>query len=232
MRALLGRHFHVCMAGLIVMVVLAGFGPGLGTRLFAAPRPLPLVLHLHVALCSAWVMLFATQTWLASRGSMRLHRRLGMSGVAVGAVLAPLGLLTALVMGAREANPAALDGSALSIPLNDMASFAACFWLALCWRKRPGFHARLMLIATCCLTVAAFARLPPWLVPELSWYLYVDALIVLGALRDLWLEGRVHTVYRYALPALAASQAAAMGLMLRPPPFWSDMSASLLRAFL
>jgi hypothetical protein len=57
--------------------------------------------------------------------------------------------------------------------------------MAIYWRDRPEFHRRLMLIATCELTAAAFVRFPqvfhswPW------FYAGVDLLVFLGVLRDL-----------------------------------------------
>ena len=41
-----------------------------------------------------------------------------------------------------------------------MTSFTVLFWLAIYWRKKPEFHRRLVLIATCALTSAGFGRWP------------------------------------------------------------------------
>jgi hypothetical protein len=90
----------------------------------------------------------------------------------------------------------------LIIPLSDMAAFAICFGLAILWRKVPERHRRLMLIATCVLTGAAFGRIPVMHSP-LSFYGGVDGLILLGVLRDLAVSHRIHTVYLAALPLLA-----------------------------
>jgi hypothetical protein len=48
----------------------------------------------------------------------------------------------------------------LIVPLFDIVAFAICFGLAILWRKNPERHRRLMLIATCALTGAAFGRMP------------------------------------------------------------------------
>lgn len=108
--------------------------------------------------------------------------------------------------------------SFFAIQLLDMVSFTTAFWLAVYWRRNPEFHRRLMLIATCVLTAAAFARFPH-MNPELA-YSGVDGLIVLGVVRDLIVNRKVHVVYRYALPALIVFQAVMIQLWLRHPAWW------------
>jgi hypothetical protein len=41
-----------------------------------------------------------------------------------------------------------------------LTSFTIPFVLAICWRRKPELHRRLMLIASCALTAAAFVRFP------------------------------------------------------------------------
>src|SRR5690348_5444430 len=95
----------------------------------------------------------------------------------------------------------------LAIQFNDMVSFTVCFALAILWRRKPEFHRRLMLIATCVLTTAAFARFPGIGLPMLGWtYVCVDSLIALGVVRDLSVNRRIHQVYLYALPVLIVAQ--------------------------
>lgn len=55
--------------------------------------------------------------------------------------------------------------------------------------------------------------------PELA-YSGVDGLIVLGVVRDLIVNRKVHVVYRYALPALIVFQAVMIQLWLRHPAWW------------
>jgi hypothetical protein len=48
--------------------------------------------------------------------------------------------------------------SFLIVPLWDMVVFTTAFALAVYFRKKPEYHKRLVLIATCALTAAAFGR--------------------------------------------------------------------------
>ena len=68
------------------------------------------------------------------------------------------------------------------VPFNDMAAFAVTLSLAIYWRKKPEFHRRLILIATCALTAAGFGRFPINFPPPLNFYYGVDLLILLGVI--------------------------------------------------
>ena len=78
----------------------------------------------------------------------------------------------------------------------DLSCFAIPFSLAIYWRRRPEFHRRLMLVASCALTNAAFGRFP--FLPHPFSPAGVDALIFLGILRDLIVDRRIHKVPRAA----------------------------------
>lgn len=228
LRKALDRWFYFGMAWLVLLVVAYGFGRGLGGRLLHPAVPLPWILHVHALVFSGWVLLFLVQSGLVRRHQVRLHRRLGMLGAGLGAALPLLGVATALVMRQWHASRGPVNDAFLAVSFNDMLTFAVTFGLALHWRRQPEFHRRLMLIASCALTVAAFARFPRTLVPANAWYAGVDLLIALGLLRDLVVEGRVHRAYRIGLPGVMAGQALALYLALAAPDGW----LALLRACL
>jgi hypothetical protein len=113
----------------------------------------------------------------------------------------------------------------LIVPLSDMAAFAICFVLAILWRINPERHRRLMLIATCALTGAAFGR---FMHSPLYFYGGVDGLILLGALRDLAVSRRIHTIYLIAIPLLVAEQTSAAQMFLHRASFWIRIAHGLL----
>jgi hypothetical protein len=116
----------------------------------------------------------------------------------------------------------------LIVPLNDMSCFAACFSLAVIWRRRPEYHRRLMFMSTCCLTAAAFARFP-FLRPltAIRWYGGVDLLIFLGVARDLFVIGKVHPVYRFGIPPLVVAQMVTMAIFITREPYWMALARKL-----
>jgi hypothetical protein len=228
LRTALERWFYFGMAWLVLAVVAYGFGRGLAGRLLHPAAPLPWILHVHALVFSGWVLLFLVQSGLVRGHAVRLHRRLGMLGAVLGTALPVLGVATALAMRQWHARQGPVNDAFLAVSFNDMLTFAVAFGLALRWRRRPDRHRRLMLIASCALTVAAFARFPRTLVPADTWYAGVDLLIGLGLLRDRIVDGRVHRVYAIGLPAVMAGQALALYLALAAPAGW----LALLRTWL
>ncbi|OOG46067.1 hypothetical protein B0E50_17225 [Rhodanobacter sp. C01] len=219
-RKFLGRFFYLGMSLLVAVVVIFGFSHTIGTNLLHPDRPRPLILHFHAIVFSGWVALFITQSALVRTSRVTLHRSLGMFGAMLGGLLPFLGITTAVVMQHWHGSQDGAGNAGLSLPFNDMVTFSIAFGLALYWRRRLEFHRRLMLIATCCLTGAAFARFPENVVPENAFYACVDLLVLLGVVRDLLVARHVHVVYRYGLPCMIASQATAQYLMLAAPSPW------------
>jgi hypothetical protein len=111
----------------------------------------------------------------------------------------------------------------------DMLAFAVTFGLAVFWRRRPEHHRRLMLMASCGLTAAAFAHFPTWLVPDNAWYVGVDALILIGAVRDWIVMRRVHSVFLCGESALVLGQAMTMWIYLSGARVWIAIARALLR---
>jgi hypothetical protein len=127
----------------------------------------------------------------------------------------------------REGGAEALPG--IIVPLWDMVAFTVAFALAFGWRGRPEVHRRLMLIASCALTAAAFGRFPSPLIADTWFYAGVDLLVLIGAARDLVVTGRVHPVYRYALPILVVGQLLAMSPTVRNSTPWLRFAQALIR---
>jgi hypothetical protein len=187
-------------------------------------------LYLHAILFTAWVVVFVAQTALIRARRVAWHRRLGLAGVVLGALMPIIGVATALAMTRLHRIENHADHAAfLSVSFFDMLAFAITFGLAVHWRRWPDYHRRLMFLATAGLTVAAFARLPTWLIPTNLWYVAVDTLIVVAAVCDQLVVHRVHPVYRYGLPLLALGQGVAMWLYLSRPSGWLTLANAMLR---
>jgi hypothetical protein len=224
------RNFYLGVALAVTLVVAVGFGPTVNTSLFHPPLPRPRILHLHAAVFSAWVLLFVTQAALVRSRRVAWHRRLGLGGIILGALMPVVGIATALAMTRVHHAESNIDGEPfLIVSFFDMFAFAVTFWLAMYWRRRPEYHRRLILMATCGLTVAAFARFPNWLMPDNAWYVGVDALILAGVARDWTVVRRVHGVYLYGLPTLALLQATTMWIYLSRAPAWVKIAHALLQ---
>ena len=226
----LSQYFYFCMSLLVAVVVIYGFGQTVDNRLIHATPPRPWLLWVHGAVFSGWVAFFIFQSALVRTHHVKLHRLTGWFGAALGALIPVLGIATFIVMARfrithfHQYGIKPFFGSAVL----DMISFAVPFWLAIYWRKKPELHRRLVLIASCALTGAAFARFPMLPHPHGLAYACVDALILLGVVRDLIVNRRIHSVYRYALPILIVCQIFAVRLAFHPPAWWVKLTNAII----
>lgn len=203
---LLDKHFYFGMALLIVPIVIGGFSVTINQRLFHPTTPPPAILWYHGAIFFGWLLFFILQSALVRTRNVKWHRKLGWFGVGLGAAVLTLGVSTTVVMHRFEVitlhQKYAINF--ISVPLLDMVCFGVTFGLAILWRRKPEYHRRLLLIATCTLTAAAWGRIT--LLPGFWFYSGVDFLIFLGVVRDLIVTRRVHRVYLLALPLLITAQ--------------------------
>ena len=171
---------------------------------------------IHSVVFSGWVLFYIAQSALVRARNVRLHRRVGRFGVVLGASLPILGTITTVVIRRFDLQYSELRKIApnVAIGLLDLASFTVPFVLAIYWRKKPEVHRRLMLVATCGLTAAAFVRFPSIFHPWPWYHLAVDLLIALAMARDLLVERRIHVVYLSFLPLLFVAQIAVMSTVV------------------
>jgi len=192
------RYDHVffsAMSLLMLVTVFVGFARTYYLAgVFHAPLP-SLIIHMHGAAFSCWILLLATQASLVSAGRVDIHRRLGITGVLLACLMVVLGVLAATDSLVREAGPAGRDPKFFYIiPLTDMLIFATLVFFAFRARSNPPAHKRLILVATVALIIAAIARWPLALVhrnPIRAALLSYLFLLVL-AVYDLWSTRKVH----------------------------------------
>jgi len=213
------------MAGLVVW----GFSHTVNDNLFHAKPPRPLLLWMHGAAFSTWIVFFIAQSALVRVRKVTVHRTLGWFGAGLAAVMVMLGFTIAVVMTRFDVHVLHQQGveSFLSIPFLDMIVFGTCITLAILWRTRPDYHRRLMFVATCELMDAAIGRFDFWFNHSV-FYFGLDLLIVAGLLRDLIVDGRIHKVYLYALPVMAVGQALAVYLWRGNPVWWQGITRAIL----
>ena len=199
---LLSRYFYFLMALLIPAIVVFGFSFTIVKNLIHPTVPRPRMLYVHAAIFSGWLVFFLLQSTLVRIRHVKWHRRAGWFGAGLGALIPVVGTATTITMArfnASQLHQSHVEAD-LIIPLWDMVAFTVTFALAIWWRKRPEFHRRLVLVATCALTAAAFGRFPARLLSPIYFYAGVDVLVGFGALRDWIIDRRIHQVYLYTLP--------------------------------
>jgi len=207
-----GRRFdHVffsAMALLMLATVFVGFARTYYLAgVFHAPLP-SVIIHLHGAAFSCWILLLVTQTSLVSAGRVDIHRRLGVAGFLLACVMVVLGVLAATDTLMRHGGPPGRDPQAFYIvPLTDMVVFGTLIFFAFRDRSDSAAHKRLILVATIGLTIAAIARWPflgqrnPVKSALVS---YIFLLMLVGY--DLWSTRKVHRATIWAGVFLVAVQ--------------------------
>jgi len=191
------RYDHVffsSMAWLILATVFLGFARTYYLAgIFRAPLP-SLIIHLHGAAFTGWILLLVTQTSLVAAGRVDIHRRLGIAGFFWACLMVTLGVLAATDSLVRNAGPAGRDPKFFYIiPLTDMLVFATLISFAFRFRSNPATHKRLIFVGTVALMIAAIARWPIWshrdpVTAALTSYIFL--LILLAY--DLWSTRKVH----------------------------------------
>lgn len=227
----LERYFYFSMSLLVAAVVVYGFSHTIGENLLhASPIP-PFILTIHAIVFPGWVLFFILQSALVRSHNVPLHRTLGWAGVALAATLVVVGTLTARGMDRFHIQlaPAHANGirAFMIIQMMTMVLFPIFFTLAIIWRRKPEFHRRLMLLATCILTDAAWARFPHSSL--VLAFCGADFLILLGVTRDLIVNRRVHKVYLYALPLLIVVQTIVLQTYFHRSAWWLSIAGVLLR---
>lgn len=233
----LDRGFFAGFVAASWLAVLVGFAPSVSQRLDGqADYPAPVILVLHVAVFTAWLLLLTVQVALVGAGRAALHRRLGISGV----LLVPLMIVTGMgaeIFSQNFFTPRYPANAAFFIaPITEMGIFAVAAALAFQQRRNAPRHKRLMLIATSMVLAAAFNR---WwgdpifgLMGDGFWgmllrtFLGPDLLILLASLYDLLTRGRVHPVYSIGGPLIIAAELATS--MIYHSPAWPPLVRTML----
>jgi hypothetical protein len=193
--------FFSGMAAVALIVVLIGFARTYFLAgLFWAPLP-NLLVHIHGAVFTLWIVLFITQISLVSLGRIDLHRRLGLFGFVLAIVMIVLGTVTATDRLARHVaqpgNETVEDVRAFyAVPLGDMLIFSTFVYFGYHNRFQTAVHKRLMLFATLSLLDAGFDRWPvfdPYTLPLVHLICFTPLLLLIIGY-DWWSTGKVQSV--------------------------------------
>ncbi len=192
-------------------IAFAGFARTFYLKPLFATRPLPLYLHLHGLIFSAWFVLFLVQTRLVAARRLAWHRRLGIAGAALAALGALVAMGVAYHAGRRFylTNPVgfAAEGRPLALDFGASLTFAALVSAALCFRARPEIHKRLMALASCSILLPAIGRIPGLFDVAGLWGLvgFSEILPISCIAYDTVVHRRLHAAFAWGGLALVSS---------------------------
>lgn len=201
--------FFSGMALLILAIVFLGFARTYFLAgVFRAPLP-NLLIHLHGAVFSSWIILLVAQTSLVSAGRTDIHRRLGVFGFLLASLMVILGIVAGTDALRRGFTPPGIDPKTFYIvPVTDMLFFGTLVYFAFRSRFNPAAHKRLILIATSALLIAAVSRWPFAFVngKVLIATLISDSVVLILAAYDLFSTGKLHRATLWAGISLIVAQ--------------------------
>lgn len=212
------RFFRTTAISMAVLIIASFSLHFLAGRSSLSARPL---VHAHGLVFMAWVLIFTTQAWLGSTGSLAMHRRLGR----VAALWVPL----LVVMGTWLTVDTVQRGTApfffqpqhfvIANPLGVLV-FAALVVAAVRLRAQTDWHVRLQICAMAAILGPAFGRLlpAPLMIP---WTYEVSVLCGLlfplaGIVRDMRLGLGVHRAWLWGISAIISTLLVAQLLASSP----------------
>ena len=194
------NRFYLMMSIACTLGIFVGFSRTYYLRGYFGTAKLPVLLHIHGIVFTAWMIYFVAQAALIANRRVSVHRRLGYAG----AVLAS----TMVVLGAAVSYYTSKYGLTLPIPfthnpegaffftLLNILLFGAFVTAGFYFRRNRQTHQRLMLMCIVCeLMPSAFGRLPAASSPKALIFLFVLA----GPVYDLITLHRIHRAYLWSL---------------------------------
>lgn len=162
------RSAWIMLAMVVASFPLTYFGPMVsGSRHFAP------IYHIHGLAFFAWIGLYAWQAQLIADGRTARHRELGLAGIALSAVMLPLGI--ALAIAAIHRRMAAGDPHPFDVTLYnviDIGAFTILMIASIAAVTRHGDrHRRFTFAAALCLVGPAISR---WILPFANWPPFTD----------------------------------------------------------
>jgi len=225
------RWFLTAVGLLSIAITFAGFARTYFLKgLFGTPQ-LPLLLHLHGAAFTAWLVLFVVQVALVAARRTDIHRRLGVAGGALAAVMTGLVCAVSIEVtkpGYRAGPPPEL--SFLPLPLFNILAFAICVGAGLLYRRQSEYHKRFMLAATISILTAAISRLPFAFIDqyqEFAFFGIADAMLLACILYDVLTRRRVHPAYATAMGVLVGTQW--IGMRVATASWWLAVAHAIAR---
>lgn len=203
------RRFFIGSAIVIAALCFAGFARSYYLRAWLGKRALAPVLHLHGMIMTAWIVLFTVQIVFIAKHRIQLHRKLGVLGALLAALVVGLGaFIVVRDVGRQSPNAttasfwtlfAAFDGINLIL-------FGGLVFAAVWMRRRSDVHKRLMLLAALSLLPPALGRIAIQFVPDerepITKLALLAGCVVLVVLIDTLRNRRLHPAFGWGIALL------------------------------
>lgn len=219
--------FFLIMSLVLAGIAVLGFSRTIPSDL--ETPGFPVLLWVHAAVFTSWVVLFVAQPALVMTGSLRGHRILGWVGAGLACAMVALGAIAVLMGLISDHVPSFYPhGLFLMRGMIGLMMFAGLVIAGIANRRRPEWHKRFLLCASFVVVLPGLERAMPLDVFGANWPFAVDATIdamaLAGPAFDLIGRRRIHPAYLWGVGAIVAGQAAVYALAPSP------VAAGLLQA--
>ena len=223
------HRLYLWFAIFLPLTVLAGFARTYYLRtVFNGPAVPSLLVHVHGAVMTSWVLLFMAQVWLVASRRTRLHMRLGVAGAVLASLVVVIGMVTGIAAAARGASPGPPALQFLVIPFGDVLLFGVLVGVALCFRQRLDVHKRLMLIAAIHILTPAIARIPVGLIANggpVAFFGLTDLCLLTCLAIDTIKNRKLHPAFLWGTIAVIAWQP--LRILIAGTSTWNQFAAWL-----
>ena len=184
---------------ILLAIVLIGFSPTFFLRAFFEVPVIPSYVYAHGAALTLWFIWLCLQTTLATGGRVTLHRRLGPSGIAIGALVVVSGAAVSMGLAPRLlAKFGNIDSDMPRIvatvwgSIGMLVAFTGLLVAAVVFRQKADIHKRLMLLASISISLPALSRIAQFPVVDLPAPIF-SFLGILTLLAILVIFDKMHT---------------------------------------
>lgn len=214
------RLFFFVMALAIAATVVSGFSLQLAMHrsTFASPW----WVHVHGLTFMGWLGIYLTQNWLAWRGDVVKHQRLGRIAAGYVGWMVLVGLSVNTIAAIQHRIPPFFETNVfLVMDWLTVLVFAGLTWAAVRLRGRTDWHRRLMLCGAIQVMTPGIGRLLPlplmgtWLL----WGIWAALLpfMAAAAIYDIRTRDRVHPAYLIGFGTITLAVAVMRPLAFSPP---------------
>ena len=208
-RRVIERRFYVGAAIGAILIVFAGFARTYYLKgVFGAPPILELV-HIHGIVMTSWFLLFLVQVGLVATRHTNIHRKVGVGGTILAALMVIISVATAISAARRGVTPGPPPLVFLVIPLGDLLVFSILVTAGISLRKKLTTHKRLMLMASMGILTPAIARIPFEFIATggpLVFFGLTDLVILAVVAIDTVRNRRLHPAFAWGALLVIASQ--------------------------
>ena len=229
---------RAAMVWLAIFWIFVGVGFGFDLRNYFHEQPaVPMIVHIHAIATTLWLLTATALVLLVETGNVGFHRRIGWFAAGYAAlvlVIAPWSELSWQALNLHT--PGSLPPQFLSIAFSGVFCMAVLLPWGVLMRRNSAAHRRVLILATICISDAAFSRLMSLFLPAptgfLGTYLFYEGgnllLIVLMFLWD-WKRNRIMKQFLWASFLVIAVGLTATGLYFNET--WQSISRSWLEGW-